>query len=205
MKTCYLFLIMLIIGIQANAQTTSAAIDNSPRSIQERYQLMKGNSQTFQDYKVIKETILDGVWKISTDTIKKLTDRLKLSNSELVASKAELSRIQNELKLKEASIVDITFDSTHLSVLGIEMTKGFALFLFFFIVAGLISIILFILFRMKLMITEVRQSNLIANNLTHDFDDFKKSALDKQAKLSRELQTERNKLQELKGSVSSRN
>ncbi len=199
MKICYLFLILLILEIQANGQTAAAAIDNSPRSIQERFQLMKGNSQTFQEYKVIKETILDGVWKISTDTIKKLTNRVKLSNNELIASQAELSRIQNELKLKEASIVDITFDSTHLSILGIQMTKGFSKLLFFSIVAGLISIILFGLFRMKLMITEVRESNLIVNNLTHDFDDFKKSALDKQAKLSRELQTERNKNLELKG------
>lgn len=199
MKICYLFLILLIVEIQANAQTAAAAIDNSPRSIQERFQLMKGNSQTFQEYKVIKETILDGVWKISMDTIKKLTDRVKLSNNELVASQAELSRIQNELKLKETSIVDITFDSTHLSVLGIDMTKGFALLLFFSIIAGLILVILFVLFRMRLMTMEVKESNLIVNNLTHDLEDFKKGALDKQAKLSRELQTERNKAVESRG------
>ncbi len=49
------------------------------------------------------------------------------------------------------------------------------------------------------MTMEVKESNLIVNNLTHDLEDFKKSALDKQAKLSRELQTERNKAVESRG------
>lgn len=205
MKTCYLFLIMLIAGIRANAQTASAAIDNSPRSIQERFQLMKGNSQTFQDYKVIKETILDGIWKITTDTVKNLDNRVKQLTGDVAGLKTELTAIQNELKVKEASIAEITFESTHLNVLGIEMTKGFSLFLFFSVGAALISIIVLLLVKMKLMITEVGESKLIVNNLIHDFDDFKKLALEKQTKLSRELQTERNKSLESKGSISNRN
>ena len=79
------------------------------------------------------------------------------------------------------------------------MTKGFSIFLFFSVSGALAFVIVLLLAKMKLMMKDVNESKLIANNLTHEFDDFRKSALDKQAKLSRELQTERNKLHESKG------
>jgi hypothetical protein len=48
---------------------------------------------------------------------------------------------------------------------------------------------------MKVQSKILSERNLAVNSLTHEFDEYKHRAMDKQTKLSRELQDERNKLQ----------
>lgn len=51
---------------------------------------------------------------------------------------------------------------------------------------------------MKAMQFYVNENKVIVTSITHEFDEFKRHALEKEIKLSRELQTERNKVLELK-------
>jgi Skp family chaperone for outer membrane proteins len=81
-------------------------------------------------------------------------------------------------------------------VLGIPFTKGFFI-LFVAAVIGALAIVLSIAFaRVKIASSLVKEKTLIADSTVLEFDDFKKKAMEKQTKLSRELQNERNKWQE---------
>ena len=58
-----------LIAIGAIAQPAVEALKAKDLTLKDRYVLMKTKSQTYQDYKVIKETVLDGVWKITIDSL----------------------------------------------------------------------------------------------------------------------------------------
>jgi hypothetical protein len=45
----------------------------------------------------------------------------------------------------------------------------------------------------------MKEKELIAHTLTQEFEEYKKKALEKQTKLSRELQNERNRLVDMRG------
>jgi hypothetical protein len=65
-------------------------------------------------------------------------------------------------------------------------------------VIALGALIVLLRVNLRSMQVFVSESNLIVKSITEEFEEFKRNALDKQSKLSRELQTERNKLMELK-------
>lgn len=194
-------LIILITSFasQSFAQSAAKAIEDPTLNLKERYQVMKDNSQTYGEYKVIKEFILDGFWKLNVDSIAKQHALLKESNSQIAALKTELLTTQNELKAQQASVEEIVFDSKHISVIGIPFTKGTFLVLVAIIIAGLALVVTFAFTRMKIVNAGMKEKTLIAHTITQEFEEYKHKALDKQTKLSRELQNERNKLLELRG------
>jgi hypothetical protein len=198
MKKIFFALLACSSVSMTNAQTAATAIEGKILTPQERYFVMKTNSQTFQDYKVIKENILDAVWKITMDSLSKRDGQLAEANTKVNSLQNDLKRIQSELKAKEDSMTDVLFASTHISVLGRGVTKKTFLIIVATAVIALGALIVLLLVNLRSMQVFVSESNLIVKSITEEFEEFKRNALDKQSKLSRELQTERNKLMELK-------
>jgi hypothetical protein len=195
----YLALLVLALLVHTlNAQNAAVALEAKPHSPPERYLLMKSNSQTFQDYKVIKETILDGVWKIAMDTLAKRESSLSTAQARIKSLENDLAMVRSDLKSKEESMSDVVFASTHINVVGKSFSKSLFLALAAVTLAGLLLIIVLLVIRMKAMQFYVNENKVIVTSITHEFDEFKRHALEKEIKLSRELQTERNKVLELK-------
>ncbi|MEQ9413075.1 MAG: hypothetical protein RIF39_04560 [Cyclobacteriaceae bacterium] len=69
--TLAIFILLSSLGAKAQTQA-AAALEKDAKTLTERYAVMKDKSETFNEYKVIKEYILDGMWKLTTDSIKKV-------------------------------------------------------------------------------------------------------------------------------------
>lgn len=193
-----IFLVALILPHLLNAQLAAKALEsNAELDLKERYQVMKTSSQTYEDYKVIKEYILDGFWKITVDSISKKESLLVAERQKVVDLQAELAASRQELANQQASVEGITFDSEHISVFGIHFRKSVFLIITIAVVAGLLTVIVGISARLKILQTTVKDKTQVADSLTHEFEEYKRKALERQSKLSRELQNERNKLVDL--------
>ncbi len=191
--------ILLMLNLALFAQPAAKAIEDTELNLKARYQVMKSGSQTYEDYKVIKEVILDGFWKITIDSISKQQIMINDAQREIAALKNEALKIQNDLKAHQASVEGITFESSHISVLGIPFGKGAFIFLSAALIAGLVIAVFVLLGRMKILNSGMKEKALIAHAITQEFDEYKRKALEKQTKLSRELQNERNKIVEQRG------
>jgi hypothetical protein len=197
MKRAALLLIGILTIINTFSQTANDALNNDNQTLRERYLLMKTKSQNYQEYKVIKENLLDGVWKIVLDSVNAKQAAIRKSKEEINSLQAELNKNVELLKTKEESMKDIVQASTHITVLGIDFDKGFF--------AGMVGIILLIaglviagvIYSMKVLRKNLSEKEDLANTISSEYEDYKRKAMDKQTKLSRELQNERNKLQEL--------
>ncbi len=199
MKYVIPFLVALIstasFGQSVPSMPSAASMpDTKTMTLQDRYVTMKKYSETFQDYKVIKEGILDGVWRVVLDSIKNQKAKFANANeviaqleSEVAAQKAAVARMQ-------ASMETVVYDSTHISFFGINFAKSLFITLVLLIVVGQLVAMGAITGKLKLMYTSVKEKIETVNLLSHEYEDYKKRALEKQVKLSRELQTERNKL-----------
>lgn len=188
----------LLVSTVSYAQPASVALAGKDHSLNERYYLMKSNSQTYQDYKVIKELVLDGVWKIAQDTFKAQNVLLAQSHEKISQLEASLVTVEMTLKKERDASAEITHDSTHIALFGIDVKKGTFLTFLTFVFAGFVVAISFVAGKMRLMRTKMKEKIVIADIISHEYDEFKRRALEKQTKLSRELQNERNKLEELK-------
>ncbi|MBK5278132.1 MAG: hypothetical protein JJE09_04630 [Bacteroidia bacterium] len=179
------------------SQSAALSLEVNDNSLPERYNLMKSNSQTFQDYKVIKEFVLDGVWKIVMDSVKKQNASIKETREKILQLEANLKSVELTLSSEREAAEEILHDSTHISLLGIDFKKSTFLTLSTFLFVAFVLIVIFIAGKMKLMTVNMKEKIVIADAAIHEYEDFKRRALEKQTKLSRELQTERNKVEEL--------
>lgn len=190
-------LFFLLVGLLAFhisfSQEESEGLKDNP-SLQERFQYMKSKSSSYGAYKVVKESVLDGVWKIAQDTIAAKEASIKSAQANINKLNGELNQSIEAFKAKEKSMEEILHDSTHITVIGIDFNKGTFITTVAVIIAGLLVMLGLVIGRMKLQSNALSERNLAVSALTHEFDEYKQRAMERQTKLSRELQDERNKL-----------
>ena len=194
MKRSFFVLLLLVSYTASFSQKPSEALSGE-HSLGERYSIMKSKSQSYGAYKVIKETTLDGVWKIAQDSLDAKKKALAAANGGISALKNELNQKIAAVAGKEKSMAAVQYDSTHIEVVGIPMLKATLLTVVAVTIAVLLLLLVLIIGRMKLQANALSERNVAVTALTSEFEDYKHRAMDKQTKLSRELQDERNKLQ----------
>ena len=189
-----------LLAIGASGQKAAQALEGD-HTLRQRYGIMKENSQTFQDYKVIKEFVLDGFWKITLDSVSALERSLAEAEGRINTLEEQMKTMEVRMAQNDAAMKEMEFDSTHVTVLGIPFSKALFLTIAGIAVAGLLVLWGSTAGVVRLLQKSVKEKDLSLFGLTAEFDDFRKKALEKEVKLSRELQNERNKLAELKTAV----
>ena len=195
MKVRLSFMLVFIVGA-LYAQPDQKATDDNELSLKSRYREMKSSSQTFKDYKVIKEVVLDKFWQIATDSVAKKGQELAEAKNEITFLQGELNTARATMQEQHDSIKEVIFDSTHITVMGVPFSKNIFLLLAAAVIGSLIFIVSLAFARVKIANGLAKEKTLIADSISHEFEDFKKKSMEKQTKLSRELQSERNRLQE---------
>src|SRR5690606_72096 len=150
-------------------------------------------------YKVIKENVLDGFWKIVRDSVAAKETAIKTRDQNIAKLNSDLSTTQATLKEKEESMEAIVHDSTHINVLGINFSKGVFITTVAVIIGILILLVMLMSGRLKMVHSSMKERADSFTSLSNEFEEYKRKAMEKQTKLSRELQNERNKLSESRG------
>jgi hypothetical protein len=182
-----------LIGIFFNSYAQQPAALPANLSLDDRYIMVKGQAQTYQDYKVIKEYALDGLWKIAKDSVNKAHDDLDVAKARISQLQNDVVAAKNNLQQKELSTAGIVYESTHISALGIPFTKGIFLGTVAVITGGLIVVLLVLLALLRMVRGNLKERAFTVDLLTKEFDEYKKKALDKETKILRQLQDERNR------------
>jgi hypothetical protein len=193
MRVLFVLLVWLLAFQVSFSQSEPETLQENP-SLHERFLYMKSKSQSYGAYKVVKESVLDGVWKIAQDTIAAKEASIKQIQANTNKLKGELNQSLETVKAKEKSMEEITHASTHINVIGIDFNKSTFITTVAVIVAGLLVMLGLLIGRMKLQSNSLSERNLAVSALTHEFEEYKQRAMERQTKLSRELQDERNKL-----------
>ena len=195
---CLILVIRLLAATLSPWQPPSTSPEEKNSTLQERYLLMKSKAETYQDYKVIKEYVMDGVWKIMMDSVMKQKQLMVQGQQTISKLESDLQASRLTLAKEREAASEIVYDSSHIALLGIHFRKTVFLIIiavvvsFFFLMgSGLVT-------KMKLLQATAKEKIVIADLLTRELEDFKQKAMDKQIKLARELQTERNKLVDLR-------
>jgi hypothetical protein len=199
MKKYITLLTALIIGVSvSHAQQEADALEGK-FPLNERFQLLKTKSQNYKEYKVIKENVLDSFWKIVRDSVASKEAALAARDQSIKQLNVALAETQANLKKKEESMAEIVHDSTHINVLGINFSKSVFITTVAVIVIILVLMVVLITGRLKLVHMSMKERADAFTSLSNEFEEYKRKAMEKQTKLSRELQTERNRLSESRG------
>jgi len=195
MKKAVLIFLLVMGACVVNAQTANnEVLAKNDQTLRERFLLMKSKSQSYQDYKVIKENVLDGVLKIIQDSLQAKDASLRSVKADVNRLKDELNQANVALKQKEQSMEDVVYASTHISVIGIDFKKQTFLTIIVVLFLALLAGVGLMSARLKMMHRAMREKADLFEITSKEYEDYRRKALEKQTKLSRELQDERNKM-----------
>jgi len=170
MKGLFFLLVCVMVSEVCFSQKASEALQGN-HSLRERYLLMKSKSQTYGEYKVIKETVLDGVWKILQDSVAAKEEALRTANGSIKDLKAQLNQTIASLNEKEQSMAEVLHASTHINVLGMDLGKGVFITMVIIAIAALLVLLGLVIGRMKLQSKALSERNLAVSSLTNEFEE----------------------------------
>lgn len=184
--------------------TTSLLMAQAPdslskhQSLQKQYEFMLSKSRSESFYKLINPNRLSQLWKNVRDTIKirdkeiiELNSNLKSYRDKEAEALKQAEALKNELKTK--------IGEDEIVVLGMVMKKESFKTIFWVVLISLLLVIAFIATRIAKFRIDAQQAQSSKSDLESELQDYKQKSKQREMKLARELQDERNKLEEFRG------
>ncbi|MFS4457104.1 tRNA (guanine-N1)-methyltransferase [Maribacter sp. 2304DJ31-5] len=200
MKICRLlmvFTVLLTVNITyaQDSNVDKPSLDKGSISSQFDYISKKSGNYRADGvrYEVVRESNLYKLRKNVLDSIaakNKKTGELKVTISEHVTTIASLNK---KLEETTTNLTDVTAEKDSMSFLGMQVSKGTYNFILWTIISGLFILLgLFIYkFRNSNILTQEAKQNL--SELEVEYEDHRRRALEREQKISRQLQDELNK------------
>ncbi len=172
---------------------TAALVKAAPifdKSLNGQYQYLLTKVYNYQ------QPFVSAIWKTFMDTLTTTRNQLKAAQQKADQQTKAINSLQTDVNNKDQTISSQT---DMISFLGLDMSKNlysaimWGLVILIGIVAGVV------IARSGSSRHEVVHRTQLYNELEEEFKAYKTKANDKEKKLARELQTERNKVDELMG------
>ena len=190
-----IFLSLLTFGVIniAIAQNEEKAVQHN---LNTQYETLIENSETFNEYKVIKKTKLDEFQKVVKDSLSMINNSKKEAFNKLKTQQAQVKELTAQVSAKDAEKAELQESISSINVLGINMDKTSYVIVSLIIPAVLLIVIVLLIGKMKHNNRTTKEAQQHLASIESEYEEHKKRALETQMKLKRELQTERNKLME---------
>jgi septal ring factor EnvC (AmiA/AmiB activator) len=192
----YLFLYLAIAASYlAQAQNAEQTLNTIDGQFKELIQ----TSNNFKEYKVIKEAQINTLWKNTNEHIEKLnTDINSLENS-ITSKDSRIVTLENKLAAVNKNLSDVNAEKNSMNFLGIQTDKGVYNTLVWSIVGSLAFLLIFMSLRFKSSNTTTKAANKQLQTTEEELEELRRKSIEKEQKLGRQLQDERNKLSKIKG------
>ena len=181
------------IQIRASVTDTTILAPITDKSLNGQYQYLLAKVYFYQ------QPLISALWKNASDTLNVTRRKLREAESKFSMQAKIVDSLKTEISNKDQTITSSNSRIDVVRVLGITLSKT----TYNLIVWGLVFVFgltaVVVIIRSGSHNREARNKTQLYAELEEDFKAYKAKATDKELKLARELQTERNKLDELLG------
>lgn len=179
-----------------NEEEDVLSLNNSTIDNQFEYVLKKsGNFKgtNGQMYEAVNRNMIITLQAHTNDTLKtirkELSDTQTIVNSqakEIIDLKANLSNTQTKLD-------KTTNEKNNMALFGLQMSKTGYNMLMWSIIAGLLAFLIFFIYKFKNSHLITKEAKKALEEIEEEFDEHRKTALEREQKVRRQLQDELNK------------
>jgi uncharacterized coiled-coil protein SlyX len=168
------------------------------RTLSQQYSVFKENLNEWNKYLFFNEAQLDDFYGTVQDSIKQLDNTIASQREQIQKINEKITILEKKLSDTQTQLYESLERENKLEVLGTKIDKNIYPGISYAIILILIGVSgfgFFLYFRSK-KITDDATYNL--EELKEEFEEHRKTSKAREMKLNRELQTERNKIEELK-------
>lgn len=181
--------------VAAPAQQPVVALPAAPvdKSLRGQYQYLLTKVYNYQ------QPLVAALFKNYADTLSITRRQLKDARATLAAQAKTIDTLKSASTTKDQSIAESKAKVNEVSLLGMPLSKATYNWIMWGLVIGFGAIAATVVARSGSYSREAKYRIKLYDELDEEYKAYKAKANDKEKKLARELQTERNKLDELRG------
>ncbi len=144
-------------------------------------------------YEVVKETNLFKIRKNVLDTLNAINKRTGELKTTIAGHETTITALNKKLEETTSNLTAVSEEKDSMSFLGIGVSKSTYNFILWTVISGLLVTLLFFIykFRNSNILTQEARTNL--SELETEYEDHRRRALEREQKISRQLQDEINK------------
>ncbi|RAJ30533.1 hypothetical protein [Pedobacter cryoconitis] len=201
----FLFPLLTLVMINLSFMQTNAQVKlpvdsvKADPSLRGQYELMLAKSKTVSTYKLINPYRLSSFYKSVTDSIRKERNTYKTANAKVAEQAKTITELNNQIKGNENSLATSNSKVNEINFLGISFAKGTYNTIVWTLIIVLALGFAFVTIRSAKNTHEAKYRTGLYEEISQEYQAYKVKANEKEKKLARELQDERNKLDEYRG------
>lgn len=146
-----------------------------------------------------QQPMVAAFWKNVNDTLTFAKSKLKETQDKLSIQTKKLTALQADDAAKDQTLSDSKARVDSILMFGMAMSKATYNLVMWGLVIGMGIVLAIVIFTTARSRYEAKYRTKLYDELSEEFQTYKTKANDKEKKLARELQTERNKVDELMG------
>jgi septal ring factor EnvC (AmiA/AmiB activator) len=187
------------------AQGNQGQKSDGPVTLKNRFNDIYSNSESYNEYKVIKNTRLRGFWKIVEDSLdfyrSKINEKAAMIQTQIDQNKS----LEAKIKDLETSLEESRYNTDRINFMGVTMKKTLYNWIVWLLIAGLTAAAIYAMSGYIYLKRASHARKKEFKELVEEFEDYRKKSYETKIKMGRELQDERNLVEELKLQISARN
>lgn len=186
-----LLLGILSIGLTVNslAQDTNSGLN----PLEEDFTNLIEKSNDYQGYKVVDYNELVNLKNKTGQYFSTLNEEIITQKNTIDQQQQEINRLKEDLEATQQDLLKVNEEKDAITFLGMPFSKGSYMALMWGIVGFLVLALLFFIFRYRQSHTHTVEARNKLHSTEKEFDVYREKALEKEQRLGRLLQDERNK------------
>lgn len=191
------YLCFVLISLAFSVRAAEPSAHPSPLLI-EQYRQLQERVQVIEGFRMVRMMDVEQLWKAVNDSLRLHHGLRQKLTDEVAALRDSLAGLDHRLEAAKQREATLAASVQSITILGMEFDKGFYRLLSLGIILALLLVIGALLALGRLNMKAVKETRSMYQELCHEFDRYRHDAVERQIKLSRELQNYRNLQEQLK-------
>lgn len=163
-----------------------------------QYLDLLNKSKSFYGSKIINPARLNTYWRNVSDTLTRERKQLRTSHAKITELQKTITDLKAQVDGKESALSTSNQKLNQISFMGMDFEKGTYNTVVWSLILILALGLAFVIIRSAKHIHEAKYRSSLYEEVAAEFQNYKIKANDKEKKLARELQDERNKFEDFK-------
>ncbi|SDR83626.1 tRNA (guanine-N1)-methyltransferase [Winogradskyella sediminis] len=162
-------------------------------TIDNQFEFVIRRSNSWQDYKTVKKTWLYALKAHTLDSLKAVHKDLEDTKTIVKSQAKEIESLKSNLANTESTLNATNDEKDNISLFGIQTNKASYKILMWSIIGGLLALLLFFIYKFKGSNSATREAKHKLEEVESEFEEHRRTALEREQKVRRQLQDELNK------------
>jgi len=194
-KTNSIFLSVLCSVLICFAATSQI---ESQSTLDSNFENLIDGSNNFKEYKVIKKTELSKLRKEANTYASSLNEKIAELNDTIAQQSSTINALRSQVKKTDEELLNVNAEKNAMTFMGIQTSKSAYHTFVWGVIAILALLLIVFILKFKTSNSSTRSSIKQLQTTEAELEDLRRRSIEKEQKLGRQLQDERNKNARLK-------